>query len=82
MTVEKPSPNSLKTIRQNLIMLVRYAQLSQISKTELKESKKIEPKKLKSKDRYRFKINFENNNKTNSKDKKFNYKIRTRKMRR
>ena len=80
MTVEKPSPNSLKTIRLNLIMLVRYAQLSQISKTELKESKKIEPKKLKSKDRYKFKINFENNNKT--KDKKFNYKIRTRKMRR
>ena len=80
MTVEKPSPNSLKTIRLNLTMQVRYAQLSQISKTELKESKKIEPKKLKSKDRYKFKINFENNNKT--KDKKFNYKIRTRKMRR
>ena len=80
MTVEKPSPNSLKTIRLNLIMQVRYAQLSQISKTELKESKKIEPKKLKSKDRYKSKINFENNNKT--KDKKFNYKIRTRKMRR
>ena len=80
MTVEKPSPNSLKTIRLNLTMQVRYAQLSQISKTELKESKKIEPKKLKSKDRYKFKINFENNNKT--KDKKFNYKIRTKKMRR
>ena len=78
MTVEKPSPNSLKTIRLNLTMQVRYAQLSQISRTELKESKKIEPKKLKSKDRYKFKINFENNNKT--KDKKFNYKIRTRKM--
>ena len=80
MTVEKPSPNSLKTIRLNLTMQVRYAQLSQISRTELKESKKIEPKKLKSKDRYKFKINFENNNKT--KDKKFNYKIRTKKMRR
>ena len=80
MTVEKPSPNSLKTIRLNLTMQVRYAQLSQISKTELKESKKIEPKKLKSKDRYKFKINLENNNKT--KDKKFNYKIRTKKMRR
>ena len=80
MTAEKPSPNSLKTIRLNLTMQVRYAQLSQISKTELKESKKIEPKKLKSKDRYKFKINLENNNKT--KDKKFNYKIRTKKMRR
>ena len=80
MTVGKPSPNSLKTIKLNLIMQVRYAQLSQINKTELKESKKIEPKKLKSKDRYKSKINFENNNKT--KDKKFNYKIRTRKMRR
>ena len=63
MTVEKPSQNSLKTIRLNLIMQDRYAQLSQISKIELKESKKIERRRLKSKDNSKFKINFENNNK-------------------
>ena len=82
MTAEKLSLNLSKTIRLSLIMLDKFAQQSLINKIESKESKKIEQKKLKSKDRYRFKINFENNNKTNSKDKKFNYKIRTRKMRR
>ena len=63
MTVEKPSPNSLKSIRLNSTMPDRYAQLSQISKTELKENKKIERTRLKSKDNSKFKKNFENNNK-------------------
>ena len=63
MTVEKPSQNSLKTIRLSLIMPDRFVQLSQISKIELKESKKIERRRLKSKDNSKFKINFENNNK-------------------
>ena len=63
MIAEKPSPNSLRTIRLNLTMQDRYAQLSQISKIELKENKKIELTRLKSKDNSKFKKNFENNNK-------------------
>tara|TARA_B110000285_G_C15134743_1_gene626080 strand:+ start:1052 stop:1288 length:237 start_codon:yes stop_codon:yes gene_type:complete len=77
MTAEKLSQNLSKTIRLSLIMLDKFAQQSLINKKELKESKKIEQKKLRSNDKLKLTTSSENNRRI-FKDKKFNYKIKTR----
>jgi len=58
-------------------MLDKFAQQLLINKKESKENKKIEQKKLKSKGKPKLTISSENN-KRKCKDKKFNYKIKTR----
>jgi len=72
MIVEKQLQSLFRIIRLNLIEQIKCVLQLLINRKELKESKKKEQKKLRSKDNFRFKRNLRRNNRMNFKNRKFN----------
>ena len=72
MIVEKQLQSLFRIIRLNLIEQIKCVLRLLINRKELKESKKKEQKKLRSKDNFRFKRNLRRNNRMNFKNRKFN----------